>query len=132
LDFLGLNHYSTELIQAGTLGDDVTANWYKDRNVTSTRDESWEGTVSGKDVVPWGFRKLLNWIKNTYGNPELYVTENGYADDGTIGLNDTRRVNFYRLYINELLKAVTVDECNVKSYTAWSLLDNMEWPLGYT
>ena len=50
------------------------------------------------------------------------MTENGYADDTNGYLNDVSRVNFYTNYINELLKAVTVDKCNVKSYTAWSLV----------
>ncbi|CAG7726489.1 unnamed protein product, partial [Allacma fusca] len=85
-------------------------------------------------VVPWGFRKLLNWIKDTYDNPEVLVTENGFSDneeDG-IGLEDSGRENFYRLYINEMLKAVKLDGCNVTSYMAWSLLDNFEWLRGYS
>ncbi|CAG7834789.1 unnamed protein product [Allacma fusca] len=129
LDFLGLNHYSTELVQASV---ETRPDWWGDRNVTTFRDPSWEGSVSGKDVVPWGFRKILNWIKNTYGNPPLYVTENGYADDGTVGLNDQGRIRFYTKYTNEMLKAVNIDGCNVKSYTAWSLMDNFEWTNGYT
>ena len=28
-------------------------------------------------VVPWGIRKVLNYIAKTYSNPTIYVTENG-------------------------------------------------------
>jgi len=28
-------------------------------------------------VVPWGFKNLLHWTAKRYGNPGIYVTENG-------------------------------------------------------
>jgi lipopolysaccharide export LptBFGC system permease protein LptF len=44
-------------------------------------------------VVPWGFRKLLNWIANEYNNPPVLITENGFSDQG--GLNDRDRVDYH-------------------------------------
>jgi beta-glucosidase/6-phospho-beta-glucosidase/beta-galactosidase len=44
-------------------------------------------------VVPWGFRKLLNWIAKEYNNPTVLITENGFADHGD--LNDRDRVDFH-------------------------------------
>ena len=130
LDFLGLNHYSTELVKPAK---NPQPDWWGDRDVRTFGNDSWDETVSGRHVVPWGFRRMVNWIKDRYGNPDLYITENGYSDpeDG-VGTEDTERVDFHRQYMNELLKAVLLDGCNVKSYTAWSLLDNMEWTRGYT
>jgi beta-glucosidase/6-phospho-beta-glucosidase/beta-galactosidase len=43
--------------------------------------------------VPWGFRKLLNWIAKEYNNPPVLITENGFSDHGDI--NDTDRVDYY-------------------------------------
>jgi beta-glucosidase/6-phospho-beta-glucosidase/beta-galactosidase len=43
-------------------------------------------------VVPWGFRKLLNWIAKEYNNPTVLITENGFSDQGE--LNDRDRVNY--------------------------------------
>lgn len=47
-------------------------------------------------VVPWGFRKVLNWIKNRYNNPKILVTENGFADKGD--LHDLGRINYYQVF----------------------------------
>jgi len=104
-----------------------------DQNVGNWIDPSWP--VSGAPwlyVVPWGFREVLKWIGKEYNNAPIYVTENGYADHFSVGTSDPERLEYYKLYINEMLKAVTVDGVNVKGYTAWSLLDNYEWAAGYT
>lgn len=82
-------------------------------------------------VVPWGLRAVLNWVKNQYSNPLVYITENGIADDGS-SLNDTVRIEFYRDHCNNVLKAIANDGCRVEGYFAWSLLDNFEWILGYS
>jgi lipopolysaccharide export LptBFGC system permease protein LptF len=42
--------------------------------------------------VPWGFRKMLNWIAKEYNNPPVLITENGFSDYGD--LNDTVRVDY--------------------------------------
>lgn len=44
-------------------------------------------------TVPWGFRKLLCWIKEQYDNPPVFITENGYSDSGD--LNDEKRIFYY-------------------------------------
>ena len=54
-------------------------------------------------IVPWGLRRLLKWIKDSYGNPPVYVTENGCSDRRN-DVDDQQRVNYYRCYINEVMK----------------------------
>lgn len=80
-------------------------------------------------VVPWGFAKLLTWIKNEYNGPEMIVFENGFSD--TDNINDDDRVSYYNQYLNAMLDAIE-DGANVTAYTAWSLMDNFEWVQGYT
>lgn len=53
---------------------------------------------SNLQIVPWGIRKHLNWIKNTYGNPEIVITENGLSDNnGTLA--DDHRIAYIRVRV---------------------------------
>lgn len=69
------------------------------------------------------------YIKNTYNNPTIYVTENGFST--STGLNDTGRVQYFRNYLTALLDALAED-VDIRGYSAWSLMDNFEWAMGYT
>ncbi|KAF4616421.1 hypothetical protein D9613_008476 [Agrocybe pediades] len=135
-DFFGLNTYTTNLVQAG--GTDELNGKVK---TTFTRPD---GTQLGTQAhVSWlqtyapGFRILLNYLWKTYGKP-IYVTENGFAAKSDVLLSppevthDTDRVEYYKGYLEALLQAIHEDGVPVKSYFAWSLLDNFEWADGYT
>jgi beta-glucosidase len=88
-------------------------------------------------TVPWGFRKLLNWIYKRYQYP-IYVTENGFSvkneNDRSAKdiIHDTERVNYYKGYLDALVQARNEDKVDVRGYLAWSLLDNFEWASGLT
>lgn len=58
-------------------------------------------------ITPFGFRRILNWIKEEYDNPPIYVTENGVSQRGETSLKDTPRIYYLRSYINEALKGMT-------------------------
>jgi beta-glucosidase/6-phospho-beta-glucosidase/beta-galactosidase len=53
-------------------------------------------------VNPWGLRYILNWVKDHWANPPIYITENGRADPN--GLDDYERIFYLRNYTNEMLK----------------------------
>ena len=60
-------------------------------------------------MVPWGIRNLLNYVKENYGQPEMFITENGVSErNGT--LEDESRISFYRDYINNVLKGKEISE----------------------
>ena len=129
-DFLGLNHYTTNVVRHMIRTE---GGWSADQDLRRMQPDDWPKAASQWiRVIPWGFRKLLRWIKRTYGNPALYVTENGFSDGQLDGTNDPQRADYYVGYINEMLKAVILDGCNVKGYTTWSLMDNFEWRSGYS
>lgn len=48
-------------------------------------------------------RGVVNWIKKTYGDVPIYITENGVTDRNAT-LEDHHRIFYYKGYINELLK----------------------------
>lgn len=130
-DFLGLNHYTTALTKPSD--EPGPPGFFGDQDTHTYFNASWpESSAEWLRVVPWGFRKLLVWIKETYDNPEVIVTENGFADFPETGVNDWGRYYYFSHYINNMLKAIVIDGCNVTTYTAWSLLDNFEWYRGYT
>uniref|UniRef100_A0A3B4ZYI6 Lactase n=1 Tax=Stegastes partitus TaxID=144197 RepID=A0A3B4ZYI6_9TELE len=108
-DYFGLNHYTTVLAYPYDLGN----------------RQDYEGDRS---ITPFGFRRLLKFIKEEYGNPSVYVTENGISERGVVDLNDVFRVHYYETYINQ---ARLLDGVDLKAYTAWSLMDNFEWAAGF-
>jgi len=129
-DFLGLNTYSTSLVANHNFSlQEVSA--VSDMGVAFSSSSSWFTSAAGLGVVPAGIRRLLAWVSREYGNPPVIVTENGVCD--RLGnLDDMERVYYYKHYINQVLKAITLDNCNVIGYVAWSLLDNFEWSFGYS
>lgn len=129
-DFLGLNHYTSALV-VNQRNDSAQRGWNNDQEAFIIQDPSWPCSASSwLKVYPVGFRKLLKWLKDTYGNIEIIVTENGTSEDDNssgafspTGLADVARQYYYTMYINEMLKAIVLDGVHVTSYTAWSLLE---------
>lgn len=137
-DFFGLNHYSTMYAADANSSPSVAAvhdngGMTEDQGVVLSSDPGWEKTEMQWNIVPWGFRKLLQWIDARYGSPDIYITENGCAmpdvvEDGKI--NDQRRIAFLESYLNAAHEALT-SGVHLKGYFTWSLMDNFEWGEGY-
>lgn len=135
-DFYGMNTYTTNLCKAG--GDDEFQGFV---DYTFTRPD---GTQLGTQAhctwiqtYPTGFRQLLKYIYKRYKMP-IYVTENGFAMMNETSMpidqavNDTDRIEYFRGNCEALLAAITEDGVDIRSYFAWSLLDNFEWADGYS
>jgi beta-glucosidase len=127
LDFLGVNYYTrnvtraddTFLLRAGPVAQ-------KGATITTT---DWE-------VFPQGLTDMLLWVKQNYGDIPLYVTENGAAFydppkpiDGKV--DDPLRIDYLRTHIAAVGEAIR-GGVDVRGYMLWSLLDNLEWSLGYS
>ncbi|KAK6157132.1 hypothetical protein DH2020_011380 [Rehmannia glutinosa] len=145
LDFIGVNHYTTlyarndrtrirKLVLQDASSDSVVI-------TTSLK----HGVAIGEraashwlHIVPWGIRKLANYIKDKYGNPPVIITENGMDDPNRShlvldkALKDDKRINYHRDYLSNLSAAIRQDDCDIRGYFVWSLLDNWEWNMGYT
>ncbi|KAG9349160.1 hypothetical protein JZ751_029483 [Albula glossodonta] len=104
-----------------------------DKDLGEAEESDSPGTaIDGQRAVAWGLRRLLNWIKEEYGDPEIYVTENGVATDSKTTVDDTDRIFFLKTYIDEALKAQNLDAVRLRGYIASSLMDSFEWLRGYT
>ena len=83
-----------------------------------------------------GLTDTLVSVKERYGNPPTYVTENGAAffdPPAAEGdhLADPLRVDYLRTHIKAVHLAIE-DGVDLRGYFVWSLLDNFEWSLGYS
>ncbi|XP_012218638.1 myrosinase 1-like [Linepithema humile] len=127
-DFFGLNHYTSKLVE--TVPRVEGERWYDYSGVKQTIDPSWpKSAADWLRVVPDGLRQVINLISKQYDRPPIFVMENGFADECCT--SDSSRISYLRSYMKAMLSAIYEDGCNVKSYTAWSLLDNFEWADGY-
>uniref|UniRef100_A0A8D2ZRL2 Lactase-phlorizin hydrolase-like n=1 Tax=Scophthalmus maximus TaxID=52904 RepID=A0A8D2ZRL2_SCOMX len=130
-DYFGFNHYTTVLAFPVDYGN--LQHYDADRGAGTIADRTWlDSGSSWLKVSPFGFRRILNFIKEEYGNPPIIVTENGMSERGPVDLNDIHRSYYYEKYINQLLKAYLLDGVDIRGYTAWSLMDNLEWATGFS
>ncbi|XP_023555111.1 cytosolic beta-glucosidase [Octodon degus] len=129
-DFFAVQYYTTRFIKHKE-NKEAELGIPQDAEIELFSDPSWKG-FGWVRVVPWGLRKLLNYIKDTYNNPIIYITENGFPQDDPPSMDDTERWECFRQTFQELLKAIHVDKVNLHLYCLWSLLDNFEWNNGYS
>ena len=137
-DFFGLNHYTTMYAahDDGTIKErSVYGNGgiSEDQEVDLSLDPEWKLTLMNWAVVPWGCRKLLEWIDKRYDSPNIYITENGcaYPDELINGeVNDQERLDFYKGYLEACNEAIA-NGVQLKGYFAWSFMDNFEWASVY-
>ena len=132
-DYFGLNHYQhirVKFDKNNLLGmrnaffEEIPYNIRKDTEVTSM----------GWEIVPNAYYDQIMELKNLYGDPEIYLTENGCSYTDTINLEgkvlDDKRIEYFKKYISAVKKSID-DGAKVRGYFAWSLMDNFEWALGF-
>ncbi|XP_052747122.1 lactase/phlorizin hydrolase-like [Bicyclus anynana] len=130
-DIFGLNHYFSNYVNRNdsVYGYYESPSFKDDLGVFYTVLPEWNlGESDYMKNVPWGFYKLLTHIRKDYGNPTVFITENGFPTRG--GLNDDVRITYYTEYMSAMLDAME-EGADVRAYTAWSLMDNYEWSSGY-
>lgn len=127
LDFVGINYYTRSVTGDGDS--------YPQRT-TVVRQPLGTYTETGWEVFPQGLTDLLLWFKRTYGDLPVYITENGaaffdppVAEEGRV--RDPLRIDYLRKHLAAIHDAIAAG-VDVRGYMAWSLLDNLEWSLGYS
>ncbi|XP_072379887.1 myrosinase 1-like [Diabrotica undecimpunctata] len=131
-DFLGLNHYYTMLARQEAEEAPFNETSYEnDVGTVDSFDPKWVVESNGLFViVPSGVLRVLRWIRKTYGDQKILITEIGMSDNGTY-LNDQDRIDFYTEYFCNILEAMD-EGSDVKGIIYWSLMDNFEWTSGYS
>ncbi|KAM9331566.1 cytosolic beta-glucosidase-like [Gastrophryne carolinensis] len=131
-DFFCLNYYTTRKVKY-IHGKSEALLGTPDSEAKGIIDPEWPiAGVEWLAVVPWGLRRLLAYIKRSFGDPDIFITENGFSQLDPPVLQDVQRWGYFQETLSEVLKAINQDGVKVKGYFAWSLLDNFEWIYGYS
>ncbi|XP_068663041.1 beta-glucosidase 18-like [Aristolochia californica] len=142
LDFIGINHYSTQYVKDCMFSPCNSGGAYYEDPLaftTGERDGQLIGARMGLPdfyVVPYGMERIVLYIKERYNNTPMYITENGYAQESNATtpmsdvVSDRVRIEYLSSYLSSLRDAMRKG-ANVKGYFAWSLIDNFEWVEGY-
>lgn len=126
LDFVGLNIYTRTFVEHDPGMPGLQA------RTSNRRVPGAEYTVKGWEVYPAAMYEALMRFKEDWGDPPVYVTENGAAFEDRVtngAVHDPDRTRYYQAYLAELHRAMEAG-VKVKGYFAWSLLDNFEWTAG--
>ncbi|CAN1145084.1 Beta-glucosidase 12 [Linum perenne] len=142
-DFLGLNYYTAYYVKHNDDFDEFHLRYATDSHGITTGEQ--DGILIGPHLgsywqyfYPEGLRVLLEYTKETYMDPVIYITENGLSEKDNAtqtlaeALRDDSRIDFYNSHLTSVLTAMKEKQVNVKGYFAWSYADNFEWNEGYT
>ncbi|CAN0923916.1 Beta-glucosidase 24 [Linum grandiflorum] len=142
-DFLGLNYYTAYYVRNNDNFDQVHLRYATDHHgiTTPDRDGQYIGQHLGsywQYMYPEGLRVLLEYTKEKYEDPVIYITETGLSRKENVtktleeALQDQIRIDFYNSHLTSIKQAMIEKQVNVKGFFAWSNIDNFEWNEGYT
>jgi beta-glucosidase len=135
LDFIGINVYTRTIASAPTGLERLTTlqDWIFP--VKMQGGEVGPKTDIGWEVWPKSIYDVVTRITRDYNRPVIEITESGCAyndgPDASGEIHDERRNSYHRGYISALARAIA-EGADVRSYHAWSLMDNFEWADGYS
>ena len=116
-DFIGINYYTSKNVKA-----------HGDTYVDMLPHSSIKTNSMGWAVIPEGLGKLLKYANNLFPNKPIYITENGFSDEGT--LDDFDRINYIEKHLLQIKNSIIEDKIPLKGIFWWSLMDNIEWGRG--
>ena len=122
VDFISFSYYMSSVKSADTkVKKDGTGNLL----TGSVKNPYLERSEWGWEIDPLGLRWALNYLYSRYQKP-LFIVENGLGafdkvEDGTV--HDQYRINYLRLHIQEMAKAICEDGIELWGYTTWGCID---------
>ena len=135
LDFIGINNYQREHAHFSRWVPFLNS-WISGGGAIAQGESVREGvqyTSMGWEVHPPALHEALSWLRRDYGNPPVYITENGAAFDDSLidgAVHDPKRVAYIAAYLTQVQRAIA-EGADVRGYFVWSLFDNFEWAAGY-
>ncbi len=122
VDFMGVQYYGSQPMQGFGVAPIPGFPFLQGLPVRCAASEpTWSDFNQPTD--PGGFREVLE-VAASYGKP-LWVTENGIADAG-----DSNRPSYIVSHI-AVVQDLLAHGMDIRGYTYWSFVDNLEWVEGY-
>jgi beta-glucosidase len=126
IDYLGVNYYSPMYVMRAP--QSLFGAWF------GTTPAGTRFTALGWPIDPGGLTEELVRLRDRYGNPELYVTENGACYNDPLSPNgavqDDDRIAYLRDHLAAARHALAAG-VKLRGYFVWTLMDNFEWAEGY-
>ena len=113
IDFLGINYYTRNVVRHEETSWPLKAVPVRQKQATYSE--------TGWEVFAQGLTATHSRIPKRYGDIAQSVPNN----------EDALRVDYLREHIGAVREAIR-QGVDVRGYMAWSLLDNLEWSLGYS
>jgi beta-glucosidase len=127
VDFLGINYYFVDFTAADQ------ANW--PLGIRTTIPLDYPVTGYKWPIVARGLTDLLVRVSQDYGNPAVYITENGASCNDVVSVKgevlDECRIDYLERHIIASHDAISKG-VNLKGYFVWTLLDDFEWNTGFS
>jgi len=128
LDVLGLNYYTGITVRAGNSEDEASEVPPGPRPPAGHTEMGWA-------IRPDVLRDFLLRLTQDYSPSSIMITENGasYSDgpDAEGRVQDTRRISYLHAHLSAVLDARAAG-APVEGHLIWSLLDNLEWAMGFS
>jgi beta-glucosidase len=135
LDFIGINLYYRTIASAPSALERLSHAQEWLFPVKMVGGEQGPKTDIGWEIWPQALYDMVMRITRDFNRPVIEITESGCAyNDGPDGagvIRDTRRIDYHRQYLQALARAMG-EGADVRSYHAWSLIDNFEWAEGFS
>jgi beta-glucosidase len=126
IDYLGVNYYAPMYIMDAP--QSLFGAWF------GPAPPDTRFTAMGWPIDPGGLTEELIRLRDGYGNPELYITENGACYDDHVSASgvvmDDDRAAYLRDHLAAMRQSLDAG-VKLRGYFVWSLLDNFEWAEGY-
>jgi beta-glucosidase len=133
LDFIGINLYYRTIASAVSPIERLA---HPQQWLFPVKMVGGEGpkTDIGWEIWPQALYDMVMRITRDFNRPQIEITESGCAyndaPDANGIVNDTRRTEYHRQYLQALAHAMA-DGADVRGYHTWTLLDNFEWAEGF-
>ncbi|PKA57672.1 Beta-glucosidase 22 [Apostasia shenzhenica] len=135
-DFVGINYYFSKYVADNPDGPKIAQRDFNEDMLAKFADSKDSELGTGLAApgyipnTPAGLLKLLNHIKEAYGNPPVYIHENGCGLGLNDTFNDTWKVAYLGDHIGSMLEALR-EGSDVRGYFVWSFVDVYELLAGY-